>query len=205
MGGFKRTIMEMCIISALAVGIALGTNALRVTGSITINKAYFDKGSVEKAARATPLPAQAERSQPESRDSRRTSPDEDVEVHVDHDYQNITTERVAKLVSDPNTAFGLNLIIDARDDESFEEGHISGAIQVNYYVIERYLDDVLLERLAAAQNIVVYCSGGSCEDSIYLCRELINEYGVDYDRVFLYGGGWKAWAAKGHPTATGRD
>ena len=205
MGGFKRTIMEMFIIGTLAVGIALGTNALRVTGSIKINKAYFDKGSVKIAADATPLSTQAERSQPEPVDLRRTSSGENAEVHIDHDYQDITTERVAKIVSNPDTGMGLNFIIDARDDESFEEGHISGAIQVNYYEIERYLDDVLLERMAAAENIVVYCNGGSCEDSIFLCRELINEYGVDYDRVFLYAGGWEAWTAKGHPTATGRE
>ncbi|RME36222.1 MAG: rhodanese-like domain-containing protein [Planctomycetota bacterium] len=214
-----RTILEMILLTVLALGIGLSTNALRTKGSIKVRRAYFRTAvSHPEASRAketrdhsssattaqhstSTQTSTAQRPSPASTDPT----NDDVEAHAEHGFQNITTEEVAALLADPNTALGLNLILDARDDEAYEEGHIPGAIQVYYYEIERYLDEILLEQIAGAEKVIVYCNGGSCEDSAYLCRVLIDEYDVPYEKLYLYGGGWKAWTAKGQPVATGRE
>lgn len=215
MGFIKRTLVEMVIIASLATGLALGMNAVRVTGSIKVNKAYFatsklsrtklNDSSVEQVSTATSTINSSTPAPSDPADHRTVAPVEDVEAHTDHEYQKIKTEGVAELLDDPNTEMGLNLILDARDADHFEEGHIPGAIHLNYYELENVMDEILQERLAAAEKIVVYCNGGQCSDSIYMCRDLIGEYDVDYDHVYLYGGGWKAWTAKGQPVATGPE
>jgi len=57
---------------------------------------------------------------------------------------------------------GLNLFIDARDEEHYVEGHIPGAIQCDPYQIERYLQNTM-DRVNGVERIIVYCNGGECE------------------------------------------
>lgn len=123
----------------------------------------------------------------------------DEDAHIEHEYQDIHTAEVVELFNDTNTAYGVNLFIDARSDDAFAEGHIPGAIQVHAYEISRYLTDDILSRIESAEKVVVYCNGGNCEDSIFLCRDLIYEFDVPFDKVYLYGGGWKAWTKRGMP------
>ena len=58
--------------------------------------------------------------------------------------------------------------------------------------------------LYAAAIVVVYCGGGDCEDSIFMCRELV-ETGLASDNIFLYEGGWHEWSESDQPTQTGPD
>jgi len=128
----------------------------------------------------------------------------DEDAHIDHDYQDIHTDEVIEWFHDPLTKHGVNLFIDARDDDAFAEGHIPGAQHVYAYEVARYLTEDLLTRINEAQKVVVYCGGGNCEDSIFLCRDLIDEFNVSYDKVYLYAGGWKAWTKRGMPVESGQ-
>jgi rhodanese-related sulfurtransferase len=111
-------------------------------------------------------------------------------------------DEVQSVFEDPQTAQGLNIFVDARDDEHFAEGHIPGALQCFPYEAKRCLDRV---KAAAdgADKVIVYCEGGDCEDSIFMCREL-TEAGVPTEAVFLFEGGWKEWSARGLPTEGGK-
>jgi 3-mercaptopyruvate sulfurtransferase SseA len=91
--------------------------------------------------------------------------------------------------------------VDARDDEHFAEGRIPGAIQCFPYEVQRCLDKVMAAA-AGAEKVVVYCGGGDCEDSIFMCRELIDA-GVPEEAVYLFEGGWKEWSASSLPMETG--
>lgn len=123
--------------------------------------------------------------------------------HPKHPYQEIDFEGVLAVVKDPNTATGLNVIVDARKDEVFEEGHIPGAIVCYPHEIDLYID-LLRPAVSGAEKVIVYCGGGDCEDSIAMCRELI-DMNVPYEAVQLYAGGWKDWTARNGPAETGRN
>jgi hypothetical protein len=51
---------------------------------------------------------------------------------------------------------------------------------------------------------VVYCGGGQCEDSIFMCREL-DSAGIPYAKLFLYEGGYHEWVDQQQPTHQGSD
>jgi rhodanese-related sulfurtransferase len=123
--------------------------------------------------------------------------------HIQHDYQSISLKDVIDAFNDPLTAKGLNVFIDARNDQHFEEGHIPGAVQFDPYHVEQYLD-AAAAKANAAEKVIVYCNGGDCEDSIYACRELLTA-GVPYESIYLFEGGWKEWSAAQQPVSPGRE
>jgi len=120
--------------------------------------------------------------------------------HLEHDYQEIHFPELVKVFQDPATAQGLNLFVDARKPDLYEEGHIPGAVQCE---LGDAIDDVIA-RANGVERVIVYCGGGDCEDSIFMCRELLDA-AVPYDSIFLYPGGWKEWSANQMPTQTGRQ
>jgi len=206
-GVLRRTIVELCIVGLLGFALGSGVNAVRGSGSLKLAKNYFDKGVPQKEARprvTSERPAQVVREAAvgESPDASGVSLSLDSEAtsesgHLDHGYQEITFGEVVEVFNDPATSTGLNVFIDARNDEAYKEGHIPGAVQCDPYQVGRYIDDVLT-CANGADKVVVYCDGGDCEDSIFACRELI-EAGVPYEAVYLFAGGWKEWTARKMP------
>lgn len=108
---------------------------------------------------------------------------------------------VEALFRDPRYAQSLVVFVDARDDRHFQEGHIPGAYQLDYYRPEGYLPEVL-PVCQVAEQIVVYCNGGECEDSEFAAR-LLEQSGVPGNRVLLYPGGMLEWAGRGLPVEVG--
>ncbi len=178
--------VELFVVAAAAVAIASVANAVRGSGSIEWTKNYFDTGAGLISVEG-PL--------------ERLGPTEAVQPK--HPYQEVTFDELVALLDDPNTAAGLNALIDARSDEHYESGHIPGAIQCDPYNIEPYIDDVLAQ-VMGAETVVIYCGGGDCEDSVFMCRELI-EADVPYEAIYLYAGGWKEWTAKNMPVEEERE
>jgi len=93
------------------------------------------------------------------------------------------------------------IFVDVRNDELYQEGHIPRAYQLDYYRPEAYLPAVLAA-CATAQQVVVYCTGGDCEDS-ELAASLLMQTGVPRERVFVYPGGFTEWSAHDLPLETG--
>lgn len=93
------------------------------------------------------------------------------------------------------------LLVDVRNDALYQAGHIPGAHQLDYYRPEAYLPDVLAA-CANAQKIVVYCTGGDCEDS-ELAAHLLMQAGVPRESIFVYLGGITEWSANGLPLQLG--
>ncbi|MDR1497093.1 MAG: hypothetical protein LBS59_01575 [Puniceicoccales bacterium] len=81
------------------------------------------------------------------------------------------------------------LLVDARPDLFFEEGHIAGAINlpsgefVNAYRRHE-------AALKTANRIVVYCDGGGCESSAAVVEALEK---LGFADVAEYKGGWREW------------
>jgi len=51
-----------------------------------------------------------------------------------------------------------------------------------------------------AQPIVIYCSGGDCEDSHMLAQKL---WGIQFNNVYVYKDGYPDWVAHHGATRTG--
>ncbi len=123
-------------------------------------------------------------------------PDEDG-VLTKHPYQEIKFADVVDILNDPDTDMGLNVFVDARNPGDYAEGHIPCAIRCDPYEVAACIDDVL-EVALAADKVIVYCGGGECEDSIFMCRELVAA-GVEFEALYLYAEGWTEWTANEQP------
>ena len=83
------------------------------------------------------------------------------------------------------------IFIDARDEEEFAEGHIKGAI------LAPSTPELVQLTPDRSTPIVTYCGGGDCDVSMELAVELMDSW--DYERIFVYKGGWPEWKAAGYP------
>ncbi len=108
---------------------------------------------------------------------------------------------VVELFHDLRYEQGLVILVDARDDAHYQAGHIPGAWQFDHYHPEQYLPAVLPVCLNA-QKVVVYCTGGACEDSEFAAI-MLREAGVPRDSLFVYTGGITEWMTNGQPLESG--
>ena len=121
--------------------------------------------------------------------------------HPDRASVDITGEEAAAL-----HAAGA-LFLDARRTSVYESGHIAGAR--SYSVWEADVDDkvnALFEERSdpADQNkpIVIYCSGGACEDSHMLAQKL---WGIQFNNLYVYKDGFPDWQKRGGAVRTGTN
>ena len=91
------------------------------------------------------------------------------------------------------------IFLDARYPEDFKAGRIKGAINLPYEESEEYAPQVL-PKLPQEEEIIAYCDGTECEESLLLAREL-RELGYEDIKVFF--GGWQEWLKAGLPVETG--
>jgi rhodanese-related sulfurtransferase len=115
----------------------------------------------------------------------------------------IELSQVLELFEDPRATDGTYVFVDARADDPYQAGHIPGAIQCDYYRIDYYFPEVM-QKASAAEKIIVYCNGGDCEDSLYVCGELLKA-DIPRAHILLFKGGWEAWTQAGHPFVRARS
>lgn len=117
--------------------------------------------------------------------------------HPDKAYIEISGEDAAALYA------GGALFLDARRTAAYEEGHIAGARP--YSVWEADVDDKVNALYAERQDtqdqpIVIYCTGGACEDSHMLSQKL---WGLQFNNVYVYKDGFPDWQKRGGAVRTG--
>lgn len=79
-------------------------------------------------------------------------------------------------------------LLDARATESFDAGHIDGALSCP--VAQTEVMEELLLSMDPDFSHVVYCAGSDCEESVELAIYL-RDFG--FSDVKVYTGGWAAW------------
>ncbi|MFN2441548.1 MAG: rhodanese-like domain-containing protein [Thermoanaerobaculia bacterium] len=93
--------------------------------------------------------------------------------------------------------------IDARRSQAYEQGHIAGSLSLPVW--ESDIDERIAAFYSAGYDpeapLVIYCSGGECEDSHMLAQKL---WGIGYNNIRIYPAGWPEWSGKGLPLARGR-
>ncbi len=186
----RKAIKESCVIGVVGVLIGLAANALSPRG-ISLTRDYFPQPA---RSPASPAPAQgSERSDHKARSVG------DLDTGLERLKARLaqrglplgTHEQVAGLFRDPRYSQGLVVFVDARDNKHYQAGHIPGAYQFDHYRFQDHVQEVLPACLVA-QQIVVYCNGGECEDSEFAAADLI-ELGISREKVMVYGGGLTEW------------
>lgn len=174
---------ETAAAAALAVAIALAANALSPRG-LDLRRNYFPD---------TPPPAgpAASAAPPSSAGAPRTA----------RGVPLIDRARAEALFRDPRREQGLVLFLDARGDAAFAAGRLPGARQFDRYHLDRHVAAVL-GAAALAQEIVLYCNGGDCEDSDLAAADLV-QLGVPADKLAIYAGGFAEWRQHNLPVVAG--
>ena len=97
------------------------------------------------------------------------------------------------------------LFLDARRTSVYEQGHIPEARP--FSVWEADIDDKVNKLFAERSDqrdqnlpIVIYCSGGDCEDSHMLAQKL---WGIQFNNVYVYKDGFPDWQKRGEAIHTG--
>jgi rhodanese-related sulfurtransferase len=79
------------------------------------------------------------------------------------------------------------LFVDARNDISFSEGHITGAISSTSY---NEMVDNIFDNQGFNKPIVVYCDDAECGLSEDLAFQLQAE---GFSKIYVFSGGWNQW------------
>jgi rhodanese-related sulfurtransferase len=97
------------------------------------------------------------------------------------------------------------LFLDARRTSVYEAGHIAGAR--SFSVWESDVDDKVnalygerSDQSDQDKPIVIYCSGGACEDSHMLSQKL---WGIQFNNLYVYKDGFPDWQDRSGAVRTG--
>jgi rhodanese-related sulfurtransferase len=94
--------------------------------------------------------------------------------------------------------------LDARRTAAYVAGHVAGA---RSFPIWESSVDAAIQRLfeegrGVDAPLVVYCSGGDCEDS-HMLAERLHQFG--FDNALVYKDGFPDWTRRGLPVETGPE
>jgi rhodanese-related sulfurtransferase len=115
-------------------------------------------------------------------------------------YEKLVTDAKKKVIEiSPDDAAvklksGDGVIIDVRDKDEWDEGHIPGATHLSRGTIEFDIEEKVPDTNAM---IICHCGGGGRSA---LAAESLQKMG--YKNVRSMAGGFKAWKAAGLPTTT---
>ena|SRR5206468_3363775 len=83
------------------------------------------------------------------------------------------------------------LVIDTREDNEWEKGHVAGALHLGKGVIERDIEGVAPE---LDREIILYCGGGFRSA---LSADALQQMG--YTNVKSMSEGWRGWTSRNLP------
>jgi rhodanese-related sulfurtransferase len=207
----SATVLQCVLVVGSGAAVGLLANALHPDG-LKIGRDYFPSG-VEGAAAGTPPPVTASSPAPGAPAAEAgqatigsavggSAVPEEVKARLaQKGLATITFDEMKALFEDPMYQYGAYLFIDARNDAHFAEGHIPGAVQLDHYHVERYVGKVL-EQIPGKLKVVVYCTGGNCEDSEFAAMDLVYS-GMAASQLSIYLGGIEEWKARGMPVQGG--
>ncbi len=197
----KRVLLEGLLVAAACAALAFLANLASPRG-LAITQDYFHLRAATPSSPTNPNQV-AQASAPVSPGE--TGP---TEIPIEtarkiraEGLQPADTATVTNLFHDSRREQGLIVFVDARDKAHYEEGHIPGAYELDYYYAQDFVPTVL-PPCQASETIVVYCTGGSCEDS-RLAAGLLKQLGIPSSKLLVYAAGWNQWVAMNMPVEIG--
>jgi len=176
---FKQVLLEALAVALIGGIIALAANAISPRG-LNIARNYFP-GSAHGVVTPPPLSPIAGLRQ--------------------KGLQWIDGSKARLLFKDPRYAQQRVAFIDARNDEEYRHEHIPGAYPFDPYYPTKFLATIL-PLCQGAEEIVLYCNGGDCEDSQFAALTL-RDAGIENKKLFVYVGGITDWTNRGYATEIG--
>jgi len=107
---------------------------------------------------------------------------------IDEGFKFINYNQLKKYLNDPSF-----LIIDARNDIDYANGHIDNAINIDAYLLDQTEYFKLITMLPRDKILIIYCSGGNCDASEKLAKDILS---FGFKNVLVYYGGWEEWKSK---------
>jgi rhodanese-related sulfurtransferase len=188
---------EAALVAILGAAFAFGANQISPLG-LALTRDYFPAGTahVVRPVASDGLPRAA------GTNSDVLSPAQFLAAQMkEKGLQLMDGRQAAQFFHDPRFQQNLIVFIDARDETLYQQGHIPGAYEFDPYRPEKYFDTVL-PVCQQAQQIVVYCNGGDCDDS-ESAAILLRDVGISNQKLFVYGGGITEWMTNSLPVETG--
>ena len=188
----RSVLREALLVAAAGSVLAFGANQVSPRG-LALTRNYFPAGISHPAPAAhdvastngpTPSPAQLLAMR-----------------FKEQGLQSVDGRQAAQLFHAPRFQQGKIVFIDARDQQHYREGHIPGAFEFDPYYPEKYFPTAL-PVCQAAEQIVVYCNGGDCDDSESAVI-LLKDVGISNQKLFVYTGGIPDWITNGLPVEVG--
>jgi len=188
----KRVFREALFVAVIGAAFAFGANLVSPRG-LALTRNYFPAGISRPAPAARNV---ANTNAPAS------SPAQLLAARLKElGLQSVDGRQAAQLFHDPRFKQGSIAFIDARDEQHYGEGHIPGACEFDPYHPEKYFATVL-PVCQAAEQIVIYCNGGDCDDSESAAITL-RDVGIANQKLFVYTGGITEWTTNGLPVEIG--
>lgn len=95
------------------------------------------------------------------------------------------------------------LFLDARRSRDYAQGHVAGARSFPVWeseVLRERVEALVAEGRDGSIPVVLYCSGGDCEDSHMLAQTL---FGAGFENLLVYRDGFPDWVRRGGAVGTG--
>ena len=194
----KNVLLEILLVVIAGAAFAFAANRISPRG-LALTRDYFPAGT-GRLMSATPLPLpprNAIGTNFVALDAAQLLAAELKEKGL----QLIAGSQTARLYHDPRCQQNIIVFIDARDEQRYREGHIPGAYEFDPYRPEKYFAAVL-PVCKAAEQIVIYCNGGDCDDS-ETAAILLRDVGIANQKLLVYGGGIAEWTTNGLPVEIG--
>ncbi len=191
-----KILLEAVVVLFTGIVFALAANQVSPRG-LVLTRNYFPAVTghpVSSVAGPAPRPAATNTPMPNLTELLATRLKE-------QGLQLIDGDRTVELYRDPRFQSGRIVFVDARDETHYREGHIPGAYEFDPYYPEKYFPTALAP-CQAAEQIVVYCHGGDCDDSESAAL-LLRDVGIATNKLFIYGGGITDWTTNGWPVEIG--
>ncbi len=113
-------------------------------------------------------------------------------AQVKDEIDEVTTSDVLDRLDDPDSP----LLLDVREHDEWQEGHLPGAIHIERGNLESRVEAVIPDR---AREIVIYCAAGA--RSAFAAKSLTE---LGYTNVSSMIGGFTDWKRNGHAFTTPR-
>ncbi len=101
-------------------------------------------------------------------------------------------ETTCQVINDRLAAGEELALIDVREREEWDRGHLPGATHLSKGVIERDVEGVFPAKDA---ELILYCGGGYRS-----ALAALNLKKMGYTRAVSMDGGWRTWTEQGYPT-----
>ena len=186
--GVKKVLMEAVIVAVVATALGFAANSVSPRG-LALTRNYFPVA--DSVSFRPPTITQSPSAVGGTNLSARSADESSAGKTSKKGLQLVDLNQMRQLFNSPRFQQELIVFIDARDDVNYSVGHIPGAYQFDPYHLEKYRATVV-PICQAAEQVVVYCTGGDCEDSEFAAIAL-RDAGIANQKLFVFAGGITEW------------